>query len=230
MRACPKACIILGGWSEKMLTKLNNDELRVIGCLVEKELTTPDNYPLTMNSLISACNQKTNRDPVTSLTESEVEHALDTLREKNLAYVFYGSSGRVPKYKHMLPSFYELGPAETAVMTVLILRGAQTAGELNQRTGRLYEFSGLGEVNEALDALASREDPLVRKLGRLPGQKEVRFIHLLAEEEFDDEEYEQASALVREAASGGLAAEVSRLREELESLRGEFEEFKKQFE
>ncbi|HUF03252.1 MAG TPA: YceH family protein [Aridibacter sp.] len=213
-----------------MLTKLNDTELRVIGCLAEKELTTPDNYPLTLNSLVAACNQKTNRDPVVEYDESDVESALDSLREKNLAYVFYGSTGRVPKYKHMLPSFYELGPAETALMTVLILRGAQTPGELNQRSGRLFEFEGLGEVNETLDSLAGREEPLVRKLGRLPGQKEVRFVHLLAEKEFDDDEYQEQASRTVEPVSGGLTSEVARLREELDALRAEFEEFKAQFE
>lgn len=213
-----------------MLTKLNDIELRVIGCLVEKELTTPDNYPLTLNSLLAACNQKTNRDPVVDYDESEVESALDTLREKNLAYVFYGSTGRVPKYKHMLPSFYELGPAETALITVLMLRGAQTPGELNQRSGRLFEFEGLSEVNETLDSLADREEPLVRKLGRLPGQKEVRYVHLLSEKEFDDDEYQEQATRTVGVASEGLASEVARLTEELDALRAEFEEFKSQFE
>ncbi|QQS40730.1 MAG: YceH family protein [Acidobacteriota bacterium] len=213
-----------------MLTKLNDIELRVIGCLVEKELTTPDNYPLTLNSLVAACNQKTNRDPVVDYDESDVESALDSLREKNLAYVFYGSTGRVPKYKHILPSFYELGPAETALITVLMLRGAQTPGELNQRSGRLFEFEGLGEVNETLDSLANREAPLVRKLGRLPGQKEVRFIHLLSETEFDDDEYQEQAARTVEVAAGGLASEILRMREDLDALRAEFEEFKSQFE
>lgn len=212
-----------------MITKLRDIEIRILGCLVEKELTTPDYYPLTLNSLIAACNQKTNREPVVEYGEADVASALSSLREKNLVYVFYGSTGRVPKYKHMMPSYYELEPSELALLTVLMLRGPQTAGELNQRTGRLYEFEGLGEVNESLDALAQRAEPLVLKLGRLPGQKEVRYIHLLSEEEFDDAEYEQASVLVKEASSGGLAAEVARLKEELQILRTEFDEFRSQF-
>lgn len=214
-----------------MITKLSDIELRVIGSLVEKELTTPDYYPLTLNSLLAACNQKTNREPVTALTESDLESAIDSLREKNLAYVFYGSTGRVPKYKHMLPSYYELEPPETALMTVLMLRGPQTPGELNQRTGRLYEFSGLGEVNETLDALATREEPLVRKLGRRPGQKEVRYTHLIGEIEHVDEEdvFDYTAPAAASASRHGLAAEVAALRKELEELRTEFDEFRSQF-
>ena len=126
-----------------MLTEMNEIEARIVGCLVEKQLTTPEYYPLTLNALIAACNQKTNRDPVVNFDETTVERALDILRDKNLVYVFYGSSSRVPKYKHMLPSVYELDERETALVSVLMLRGAQTVGELNQRTSRLYEFSGL---------------------------------------------------------------------------------------
>lgn len=212
-----------------MITKLTDPELRVIGCLVEKELTTPDNYPLTLNSLVAACNQKTNRDPVVDFDESDVENALDSLRDKNLAYVFYGSSGRVPKYKHMFPSYYDLSPAETALMTVLALRGPQTPGELNQRTGRLFEFEGLGEVNETLDSLSDREEPLVRKLGRQPGQKEVRYVHLLSETEFDEEAYQEMAPRISDPAAGGLASEVEKLRQELEDLREEFDKFRSQF-
>lgn len=214
-----------------MITKLSDIELRVIGSLVEKELTTPDYYPLTLNSLLAACNQKTNREPVTALTEGDLEAAIDSLREKNLVYVFYGSTGRVPKYKHMLPSYYELEPSETALMTVLMLRGAQTPGELNQRTGRLYEFSGLGEVNETLDGLSTREEPLVMKLGRRPGQKEVRYAHLIGENEPVEEDAgtEYSAPVVSPAGSQGLAAEVAALKKEIEDLRAEFEEFRSQF-
>jgi len=211
-----------------MLTKLDHRELRVLGSLVEKELTTPDNYPLTLNSLLAACNQKTNREPVVDFDESDAESALDSLRTKNLVYVFYGSTGRVPKYKHMFSSYFELEPPETALLTVLILRGAQTPGELNQRTGRLYEFSGLGEVAETLDALARRPEPLVRQLGRQPGQKEVRYMHLLDE---DESNFEQPERVTRDVNSGSkrLEEEVARLSEDLNALRAEFDEFRSQF-
>ena len=111
-----------------MLTEMNEIEARIVGCLVEKQLTTPEYYPLTLNALIAACNQKTNREPVTNYDETTIERALDVLRDKNLVYVFYGSSSRVPKYKHMLPSVYELDEKETAIVSVLMLRGAQTIG------------------------------------------------------------------------------------------------------
>ena len=163
--------------------KLTEIEARVVGALIEKQLTTPEYYPLTLNALIAACNQKTNREPVTNFTETEVQKALDDLREKNVVYVFYGSTSRVPKYKHILPQALEIDERETAVMCVLMLRGAQTLGELRERTSRLYEFSGLGEVQETLDALVRRDgEPLVVKLERQAGQKEARFAHLLCGE------------------------------------------------
>src|SRR6185295_19557870 len=128
----------------------------------------PEYYPLTLHALTAACNQKNNRNPVMSLTESEVEHALDSLRERNLAYVFHGSTSRVPKFKHVAPEILQLNPAELAVMCVLMLSGAQTVGEIRTRGSRLYEFSGLEEVEETLRNLAALEDePLVIKLPRL---------------------------------------------------------------
>lgn len=216
-----------------MMNELSEVETRVIGCLVEKHLTTPEYYPLTLNALLAACNQKTNRDPVVNYDDQTVEQALDSLRDKNLVYVFYGSSSRVPKYKHMLPSVYELSPPEVAVISVLMLRGAQTIGELNQRTNRLYEFSGLNEINETLEGLIKRDEPLVVKLERQIGQKEARYAHLLSGA-IDME----AMANLRETSGGQtrndriaeLEREIENLRSELNSLREEFGEFKKQFE
>lgn len=214
-----------------MLTELNEIETRIVGCLVEKQLTTPEYYPLTLNALVAACNQKSNREPVTNYGEQEIERALDILRDKNLVYVFYGSSSRVPKYKHMLPQVFELDERETALASVLMLRGAQTIGELNQRTGRLYEFSGLNEISETLDGLAKREEPIVLKLERQPGQKEGRYAHLLSGA-IDIESYARESAI----AQLPRADRISELERELENLRSEFnlfresfEEFKKQF-
>src|SRR6187200_2463529 len=120
-----------------MVEILNETEARVIGSLVEKQLTTPEYYPLTLNSLVTACSQKNNRDPVMSLDETTVTNALERLRDRNLVYVFYGSTSRVPKYKHMLPSVYELEPSEVAVVSVMMLRGPQTLGALRERSGRL---------------------------------------------------------------------------------------------
>jgi uncharacterized protein len=132
---------------------LNETEVRVLASLVEKQLTTPEYYPMTLNALIAACNQKSNRDPVVSYDEATVSAALESLREKNLVYVFYGSNSRVVKFKHMLPNVFELDPAEVAVMDVLMLRGPQTVGEIRGRTDRLFEFTGLAEVQETLDKL-----------------------------------------------------------------------------
>lgn len=216
-----------------MLDPINEAEARVLGSLVEKQLTTPEYYPLTLNALTAACNQKSNRDPVVSYDETTITGAVDSLRDKNLVYLYYGSNSRAVKYKHMLPSVYDLDEAGVAIIAVLLLRGHQTLGELRERTGRLHEFSGLGEVQQTLDELGRRDEPLVVKLERQPGQKEARYAHLLSGEV-------DQQAAVREnpvAASGakndrieGLEAEVERLRSEFASLRETFEEFRKQFE
>src|SRR4051812_14127351 len=166
-----------------MLTILSEVELRVLGSLIEKQITTPEYYPLTLNSLTLACNQKNNRNPVTAYSENEVAHALETLREKNLTYVFHGSTSRVPKYKHVMPEVMHLSKAEMAVMCVLMLRGAQTVGELRGHGARLYEFSGLEEVEETITSLVHREpEPLIVRLARQAGQKEARVAHLLSGE------------------------------------------------
>src|SRR5947207_10640229 len=128
-------------------------EIRVLGSLIEKQITTPEYYPLTVNAIVAACNQKNNRNPVTSYSESEVDDALYTLRDKNLAYVFHGSTSRVPKYKHVAPEVLQLTPPELAAMCVLMLSGPQTVGEIRTRGYRLYEFSSLEQVDETLRSL-----------------------------------------------------------------------------
>lgn len=218
-----------------MPEQITETEARILGALVEKQLTTPEYYPLTLNALVNACNQKNNRDPVVAYSESTVSNAIEALRDRNLVYVFYGSTSRVPKYKHMLPGVYELEPPETAVMDVMMLRGPQTLGELRTRTERLYDFSGLGEVQETLDRLIRRDDALVVKLERLAGKKEARFAHLLSGD-IDVEALAAAHptrAAQAEAATDRIAKleeEVSGLREEMASLRATFDEFCKQFE
>ncbi len=212
---------------------LSETEIRVLGSLVEKQLTTPEYYPLTMNALTAACNQKSNRDPVMSLDDTAILGAVDSLRDKNLVYLYYGSTSRTVKYKHMLPSVFELEPPAVAVLAVLFLRGAQTIGEIRERTGRLFEFSGLGEVQETLDDLSRRDEPLIIKLERQPGQKEARYAHLLAGEI----DIESLNLPRERPATGGqtneridkLEQEVERLNGELASLKETFEEFKKQF-
>jgi len=218
---------------------LTANECRVLGALIEKQITTPEYYPLTLNSLTLACNQKNNRNPVTSLSEAEVEQALDSLREKNLAYVFYGSTSRVPKYKHVADNLH-LTAAELAAITVLMLSGAQTVGEIRTRGTRLHEFSGLEEVEQALHSLSTKDpEPMVIKLPRQPGQKEARFAHLLAgevnlEQMLEEPATSKAAQRVSRANDSeriaGLEARVETLSAEIENLSRQFEEFRKQFE
>ncbi len=209
-----------------MPTILTDIETRVLGALVEKQVTTPEYYPLTLNALTLACNQKNNRYPVTSYSETQIAAAVESLREKNLAYVFYGSTSRVPKYKHVMPEVLHLNSAELALMCVLMLRGPQTPGELRGNAARLHEFAGLDEVEQALNALISREpEPLVVRLPRQVGQKEVRFAQLLSGE-VPVETVLEAPRVPRES----LEQKVDRLAAEVESLRQQFEQFKKQFE
>lgn len=219
-----------------MLEPLDEIETRVVGALVEKQLTTPEYYPLTLNALIAACNQKSNRDPVVSFDERAVSDALERLRDRNIVYVYYGSTSRVPKYKHMIPSVYELDPAGVALVCVMMLRGPQTLGELRERTGRLFQFEGLGEVQESLDGLIRRDDPLVFKLERQPGQKEARFAQLLSGE-IDEEMIAATAAAARSTHSGGsserfemIDEEIASLKSEIEAIKQQFDEFRKQFE
>jgi len=220
-----------------LVTELTDIEVRVLGSLVEKQVTTPEYYPLTLNALTLACNQKNNRTPVTSCDETTVAQALETLREKNLAYVFYGSTSRVPKYKHVLPEVMHLSQPELALMCVLMLRGAQTTGELATRAFRLHEFSGLEEVEATLNSLISREpDPLVTRLSRQPGQKEARFAHLLSGEVSSEalsetvRSPEMATRSSQADRVSKLESEVETLKTAVEKLREQFEGFKKQFE
>jgi len=214
---------------------LNEYELRVVGALVEKSIATPDYYPMTLNALVNACNQKNHRDPVTSYDEATVVRALDSLREKKLAYTFHGSDSRVPKYGHLFNKSYELNEAENAVMTVLALRGPQTPGELRSRTAHLHNFDNLPEVETTLHNLSLRESPLVVKLPRLPNSRESRFAHLLSGD-INIEEFAVAEKSEASSSRGGnerilkLEEEVIFLRQKLADLEAQFAEFKKQFE
>jgi hypothetical protein len=224
------------------LPPLSPTEIRVLGSLVEKAVTTPDYYPLTLNSLTLACNQQSNRDPVVAYDETTVVRALDGLREKRLASVFTGAESRVAKYKHSLTDAVLLTPAEVGLLCVLLLRGPQTLAELRTRTERFQPFESLTEVEEALTALATRTpQPLVVKLPRLPGTKEPRYTHLLggpvdvaalASPERASPPLEPATAAVRaeDDRQAKLAAEVAGLRAELAELRQQFADFRKQFE
>ena len=213
-----------------METILSDIETRVLGSLIEKQVTTPEYYPLTLNALTLACNQKNNRNPVTSYSENQVGDAVESLREKNLAYVFYGSTSRVPKYKHVVPEVMHLSHPELALMCVLMLRGAQTLGELRGNGSRLHEFLSLEEVEETLNKLITRDpDPLVARLPRQPGQKDGRFAHLLSGE-IDLQAIEQAPPSIPSSRRTSLEEKVEALTAEVEKLKEQFEQFRKQFE
>ncbi|MGD2063631.1 MAG: YceH family protein [Nitrospirota bacterium] len=218
--------------------QLNPIEARVLGALIEKAVTTPEYYPLTLNGLTAACNQKSNRDPVMALEEKEVVRALDRLRDKGLAVQKTLADARVPKYGHTIEHVIELSPAELAALCVLLLRGPQTPGEVRGRTGRLHEFHGLAEVEATLDGLASRlEGPLVIKMPRQPGRREHRYAHLLCGEvELDEAPVtlppEPATRAVRadDERIATLEQEVATLREAVAELQRRFAEFARQFE
>ncbi|MHB9024590.1 MAG: YceH family protein [Armatimonadota bacterium] len=210
---------------------LNEIEVRVLGSLVEKSLTTPEYYPLTLNALVNACNQKNNREPVTTYDSIIVNDALVSLKDKGLVRIMMGGDSRVPKYRQYFEEAYGLDPREAAVLNVLMLRGPQTVGELRGRTERMYAFAETGEVEAVLDALAQRPEPLVVKLPRLPGQKDPRYAHLLSGEPVIPE----VDAATEPARPRGerlqlLEEEVAQLRQELADLRAELAEFRRQFE
>ena len=211
---------------------LNEVEARIVGCLIEKEATTPEYYPLTLNALVAACNQKSNRFPVVEYDEKTVQQSLDDLREKNIVYVFYGSNSRVPKYKHILPKLLGIDRHEVAIICVLLLRGFQTVGELKERSQRIYEFESLNEVHQTLDELRKRDEPLIAELPKQPGQKESRYAHLLSGEISAEmlESVPHTPTQARQDQIAKLEAEVEELKTKYETLRTEFEEFKKQFE
>lgn len=211
---------------------LNEFEQRVLGCLVEKQISTPEYYPISLNALTNACNQKNHRDPVVSYNEADVERAITSLRGKQLAFLFEGAVARVPKFGHNFPKVYELDPAETAVLCVLLLRGPQTPGELRSRTPHLHNFESLATVEETIQKLSSRPEPLIIKLPRAPGTKEARFAHLLGGEikfETPVPSPTPAAAPALSAVEGPSIIDVDRLiklETEVAALRKELEELK----
>ena len=210
-------------------------EVRVLGALIEKDITTPDYYPLSLNALVNACNQKNNRDPVMTLDEDAVRGALRTLQEKRLAGPASGADSRVNKYEHRIQEVFNFTRAETAVLDVLLLRGPQTPGELRGRGERMYRFEELSDVQSTLQRLIERDPPLVRMLPRQPGTKESRYAHLLCGEVEGWEAPAEASAPPTHASTDDgriarLESEVEELRKELAELRGQMEAFRRQFE
>lgn len=211
---------------------LDPAEVRVLGVLIEKSFITPDAYPLSINSITTGCNQLTAREPVLNLTEAEVQDAVDNLIARRLVSKRDQQSARVPKYEHLVRLRHSLPPAEQAVLAILLLRGAQTAGELRQRCERLHRFDDVVAVDAVLEHLAEKYPPLVAALPRAPGTKEIRHVHLLGGEAAVQEMAEAQSAGAAGGARGRIGEledEVRRLREELDALRGEFAEFRKQF-
>jgi uncharacterized protein YceH (UPF0502 family) len=208
-------------------------ETRILGCLLEKERTTPESYPLSLVSLTAACNQTTNRDPIVGYDERTIEGGLDNLRAKKLAMLIHTAGARVPKYRHSLLDVYNLDAREAALLCVLMLRGPQTPGELRSRIERLSGSLTLPEVEACLEELARGDDPLVRVIPARPGQKEKRYAQLLsAEREFELSASMSAPASESVPAKSRLSVledELSGLKSELHALRTEFEEFKKLF-
>ena len=203
---------------------LNAVEARVLGALIEKDATTPDYYPLSLNALINACNQKSNRDPVMNLGEDAVRDALLALNEKGLAGAVSSADSRVSKYEHRLQEAFNLPRAETAVLCVLLLRGPQTPGELRGRAERMHRFEELADVHSALQRLIQRDLPLAKMLPRQPGTKEARYAHLLS----GDAEMTEAGAPEFSAVeASGDGERLARLETELESLKTEIAELRK---
>lgn len=218
-------------------------EARVLGALIEKEITTPDYYPLSLNALINACNQLNNREPVMTLSEADVNRALDQLREKRLAVVITGGDSRVFKFAHKAREILELNHGQIAVLGVLLLRGPQTVGEIRGRTGRMHEFADLADVQATLGSLATRDAPqfpLVAVLPRQPGTKESRYAHLLSGTPAPASAASAPSAAEPTLHTTPLSADTVRLKQieadtaelkrQLADLRREFDEWRRKFE
>jgi uncharacterized protein YceH (UPF0502 family) len=208
---------------------LSDVEVRVLGALIEKDITTPDYYPLSLNALVNACNQKNNRDPVMALEEDAVRAALESLQRQRLAGPASGADGRVTKYEHRLQEVYNFDRREIAILCVLLLRGAQTPGELRGRAERMYRFEELEDVLATIDKLSQRESALVAVLPRQPGTKESRYMQLFSGEA-------PVGEVMPRAASGSgdrivqLEGEVAELRREVSEMREAWADFRKQFE
>ena len=198
-------------------------EIRVLGCLIEKQRTTPDQYPLSLNALRLACNQSTNRDPVVEYDERTIKAALDRMSHRGWTRFASGASSRALKYRHLLDEALGLSDPELAVLAVLMLRGAQTPGELKQRTERIHRFGSPADVVQTLDALAERE--LTRRLERRPGQKDARYMHLLS----GDAPPEPTPEAPEPDRIEALETAVNTLRAEVVDLRAQLEEFRRQF-
>jgi uncharacterized protein YceH (UPF0502 family) len=218
-----------------MELRLTATEVRVLGSLIEKDITTPEYYPLSLNALVNACNQKSNRDPVMQLDEDAVRDALEGLQQQRMAGPARGADSRVTKYEQRLQEVFNFTRPEIAVLCVLLLRGPQTPGELRGRAERLHRFEALEDVQSALQKLMQREPPLAKILPRQPGTKESRYAHLLAGDVVVVEETSQVGALAGPNTADAeriarLEEEVAELRREFSEIRDQLERFRKQFE
>ena len=215
------------------MIELDAVESRILGCLIEKEITTPEYYPLTLNALVNACNQRSNRDPLVNFDEDDVTAGLDTLRQKQLVSTLTGGGNRVPKYGHRLQERLNLGRREMALLCELLLRGPQTSGELRDRAGRMHRFGDTDEVERCLRALAERpEQSYVILLPRQPGLKEPRWAHLLSGTPQIIESVPAASRVRGDQGDrvADLEGEVASLRQRMEDLEQQWARFKQQFE
>ena len=210
--------------------QLSDVEVRILGCLMEKEATTPDNYPLSLNALTNACNQLSNREPVMSLGEDAVKWAVNSLRQQSLVRAIQPSDARVMKFQHLVTEKLDLDQSARAVLCVLMLRGPQTLGEIKTRTNRLAEFTSLGDVEAAVSGLIARE--LTVEMARRPGQKETRYAHLLSgppSEAPAEVPIDIAAAEPPRDRVAELEASLDEVRRELAALRARFEDFTRQF-
>jgi uncharacterized protein YceH (UPF0502 family) len=218
-----------------MEIKLTETEVRVLGALIEKDITTPEYYPLSLNALVNACNQKTNRDPVLHLDEDAVRDALEGLQQQRMAGPARGADSRVTKFEQRLQEVFNFTRAEIAVLCVLLLRGPQTPGELRGRAERLHRFEALEDVQSALQKLMQREPPLAKILPRQPGTKESRYAHLLAGDVVEADAPLHPGAMVERNPAEAeriarLEEEVAELRREVGEMKDQMERFRKQFE
>lgn len=211
------------------LPKLSHEEIRVLGALMEKSRTTPEYYPLTVNALVTACNQKSARKPVVNYDEDTVVRTVDALKKKGLVSTATGGSSRAVKYKHNFAIMFPVIPSEVALICLLLLRGPQTPGELNTNSGRLYEFESLDDIQQALEKLSGGDTPFVIQLPRRSGQKEARYMHLLGETlEIPEEEESESPDTGASSSTSALESRVSQLEDELATLRQEFDKLLKE--
>ena len=216
------------------MLSLTDIETRVLGSLIEKDITTPDYYPLSLNALVNACNQKNNRDPVMSLDEDSVAQALASLQEKRLAGPASGADSRVTKYEHRLQEVFNFDRREIAILCVLLLRGPQTPGELRSRTERMYRFEALDDIVSTLDRLSQRQPPLAAVLPRQPGTKESRYMHLFSGDNVarapSPANSARTSSRTAEDRLSHLENEILELKRELSEIHEQLSTFRKQFE